>query len=152
MMLPEHIHPIPKDRTIVAAIAAPMGFNPEVAFAFLSQSTTKAWALPTAVVVLSEIYEGHKAELRVFPLTDSPPAESDLRALLQHVFDMLELKVIRAFFPIEDSELTVPIAKRLGFQHDGVLRGNRLIDDDLLDDLVFSLTVDELEIPPRLIN
>lgn len=151
-MLPQNINPVPKDPIFIGAIASQLGFDPEIAAAFLSQPDTRAWTLPTAVVVLSEIYEGHKAELRVFPLTDSPPAENDLRVLLHHVFDLLSLRIIRAFLPAESIEIMMPIAKRLGFLHEGTLRGNRLIAGDLENDLIFSLSVDELETPPRLVN
>lgn len=151
-MLPEHIHPIPKDPQVTGAIAAYMGFDPNIVSAYFTQPSNRAWALPTAVVLLSEIFEGHKAELRVFPLTDSPPAEDDLRALLHHIFDLLSLRVIHAYLPVETADFAMPVAKRLGFQHDGALRGNRLVDGELGVDLIFSLTVDELETPPRLVH
>ena len=129
-----------------------MGFDPKLADLYLNQPNTHAWQLAGLVFVLSDIIEGHRAELRVFPLDPVVAKDNDIKLLLKHIFTLFNLRVIYAIVPVEGADIVTAIATRIGFRQDGVLRDHRMSADGLTtsDDLIFTVKNSWLRSGPQL--
>ena len=159
-MLPPEIQPIPNTPEVVGPIASALGFDPETASLFMSQPDTRAYAIPGAVVLLTDILEGHRAELRLFP-TGSEPDLDIARYFLTHIFNLFQFRVIYAMVPTEQADTVTPLLETLGFHQTGVRHNHRLSRTDIDhwtgreqtgDDLQFTITDREYETGPKVVH
>ncbi len=152
MPLPSSIRPLVPHPSSVTELATAMDLSPQEVAALLASPQAEAWSVRGGTLLLTNVQLGHRADLHFYP-SDEPVSESDLSALLSHLFLTRQFRVICAIVP--PSGEAAALAKRLGFRQVGVLPMNRRINDSLApfeDDLLFSLPAFEASRRPQVIH
>jgi hypothetical protein len=130
-------------------LASALGLTPDEAVAFLAQTSVRAWALPSGLLLLTDILPAHRAEVRYLPSAAPDPAE--LRSALAHLFDLFQFRVLYAILPIEGADAAASLLLQLGFHQQGVLPLHRRSSrQEFSDDLLYSLSSWERSVGPRL--
>ena len=147
--------PIVPHPTSVAPLAAAMDITIEEALALLELGAS-AWQIPGGLVVVNNVFQGHKADFHFYP-TGKKESRTALFKLMDHIFDLFQLRVIHAILPVtEGVDSIMATARKMGFHQDGVYRYNRRTKNDPLsefgDDVLMSLTATELRESAHLVE